>query len=407
MRLRQDHLGAIMVENNPLEGMGESGESYLVGKDRLMRSPSRFIPESILQVAVNTPAVQNAFNGINGHQITLDYRGVEVLSCYNKLNLDGLEWAILAEMDIQETIRPALHAKYRIVVISILLAFLIFLFALIISRRLTLPIRNLTKAAEEITRGKPIDPVQQAGNDELGALVTTFNTMAAQIEHHKRKSNAEKFGRLRSMIDGQEMERGRISRELHDGLGQNLIAIKMKLNTIADLPEKEKRHTLEELSRWFEKTIEEIRRMSNDLIPEELDSFGLIRATGNLLVTVSDATGIEIEYSHTGIKTIHDKKTKTYLFRIIQEGVNNVVKHASATKLTVSLNREAQQLILRIGDNGCGLDEHSKSLSGNGILNMKERASLLQGSFSIESDPKNGTLITVTVPCQNINYESD
>jgi signal transduction histidine kinase len=407
MRLRQDYLDAIMVENNPLEGMGESGESYLVGKDGLMRSASRFIPNSILQVEVTSAAVEQAFFGEPGKAIIKDYRGVEVLSCYNKLDLEGLSWVILAEMDTQETIRPALKARYRIVVISVIIAFLIFLFALFISRRLTLPIRNLTKAAQEITRGNAIVPVKDAGGDELGVLVDTFNNMAKQIEIHKRELNAEKFGRLRSMIDGQEMERRRISRELHDGLGQNLIAIKMKINSIADLPDEEKDRTIEEISLWFEKTIEEIRRMSNDLIPEELDTFGLIRATGNLLDTLSDTTGIEVTYSHTGIKSINDKKTKTYLFRIIQEGVNNVVKHARASKLFVTLERKNNALFLTIEDNGAGMSREVNAVAGNGIMNMKERVSLLQGKINIRSTPEKGTIISVSIPCEKGTYETD
>ncbi|PLW96655.1 MAG: hypothetical protein C0593_10945 [Marinilabiliales bacterium] len=407
MRLRQDYLDAIMVENNPLEGMGESGESYLVGKDGFMRSASRFIPNSILQVEVTTAAVDQAFFGEPGKAILNDYRGVEVLSCYKKLDLEGLSWVILAEMDTQETIRPALKARYRIVVISVIIAFLIFLFALFISRRLTLPIRNLTKAAQEITRGNAIAPVKEAGSDELGVLVETFNNMAKQIEIHKRELNAEKFGRLRSMIDGQEMERRRISRELHDGLGQNLIAIKMKINTIADLPDEEKDRTIEEISLWFEKTIEEIRRMSNDLIPEELDTFGLIRATGNLLDTLSDTTGIDVTYSHSGIKSINNKKTKTYLFRIIQEAVNNVVKHAGASKLFVSLERKNNHLSLNIEDNGKGMSSEINTIAGNGIMNMKERVSLLQGKIIINSAPGKGTNISVSIPCEKGTYETD
>lgn len=406
MYLRQNHIDALMIENNPLEGMGESGETYLVGEDYLMRSESRFIPGSILNTEVKTSAVERALSGKSEKMVINDYRGIEVLSCFDKLDLPGLGWVILAEMDMYETILPARNARYRIVIISVILAFIIFLFALLISRRITSPIRKLTEAARNISEGKIIAPVENHNNDEIGTLVSTFNDMAEQIEQHKIDLRAEKYGRLRSMIDGQEMERQRISRELHDGLGQNIIAIKMKLASLSGLPPQEQEETIEEASLWFNKTIEDIRRMSNDLIPEELDSFGLIRATANLLNNVQLSTGISVEYEHHGIKTIHDKKIKTYLFRIIQEAVNNIVKHSGATRISVDLTARGNKIYLCIEDDGIGFID-TNNASGNGILNMKERASLLNGSLTVESSRRKGTMIKATIPCDTTKYESD
>ena len=406
MYLRQDHIDALMIENNPLEGMGESGETYLVGNDNLMRSESRFIPGSILHTPVKTPSVETALAGNSGKMVINDYRGIEVLSCYDKLDLPGLEWVILAEMDMYETILPARNARYRIILISVILAFVIFLFALLISRRITSPIRKLTVAAKRISEGKIIDPIENQNNDEIGTLVNTFNDMAEQIEKQKRELRKEKFIRLRSMIDGQEMERQRISRELHDGLGQNLIAIKMKLNSIAGQNTEEQKKTIEEASVWFNKTIDDIRRMSNDLIPEELDSFGLVPATANLLNNLQASTGIQVEYEHQGIKTIHDKKIKTYLFRIIQEAVNNILKHSGATRITIRISTKDDNIYLCIKDDGIGFSNNNFT-SGNGILNMKERASLLNGRLEISSSEKKGTKITAIIPCDKTKYEPD
>ena len=396
----------IMFENNPLKGMGESGETYLVGSDRLMRSASRFIPGSLLQTEVSALVIDQAESGVMENTIILDYRGVEVLSSFGALEVPGLEWIILSEIDLSETIAPIKHVKYNIIMLSVIISMGLFLFALFISRRITSPIRQLTLSVEHISKNEPVEPMSIDVEDEIGKLIAAFNTMALKIAEQKVKIRAEKFGRLRSILDGQEMERQRLSREIHDGLGQNLIAIKMKLESIKGMPQQDQDIAIRELALWFDKTIEEIRRMSNNLIPEELNSYGLVRALGNFLTEVQENTGIRTVYHSSGIQDINDNKTKTYLFRIVQEAVSNSISHATPTTIEVALTGNAGVITLTITDDGKGFSVVSNEADrGNGIINMRERTNLLNGTFSLNSNENSGTTITISIPCEKCKYE--
>lgn len=406
LSIKHHSLQSIMFENNPLQGMGESGETYLVGFDRLMRSASRFIPGSLLQTEVSALVVDQAETGVMENTIILDYRGVEVLSSFGALEIPGLQWIILSEIDLSETIAPIKHVRYNIIMLSVIISMGLFLFALFVSRRITSPIRQLTLSVEHISKNEPVEPISIDVEDEIGKLIAAFNTMALKIAEQKVKIRAEKFGRLRSILDGQEMERQRLSREIHDGLGQNLIAIKMKLESIKGMPQQDQDIAIRELAVWFDKTIEEIRRMSNNLIPEELNSFGLVRALGNFLTEVQEHTGIQTVYHSSGIQNISDNKTKTYLFRIVQEAVSNSISHATPSSIEVALTGSAGVIDLTITDDGKGFSTVSSEADrGNGIINMRERTNLLNGTFSLISNKNSGTTIKISIPCEKCNYE--
>jgi signal transduction histidine kinase len=198
------------------------------------------------------------------------------------------------------------------------------------------------------------------------------------------------------MIDGQEQERQRLSRELHDGLGQSFIAIKLQLESFCDEIEGEKKEKLNKLKDYFEITIEDIRRMSNDLAPSVLKEFGLMTALRNLCRLFSEQSNIEIIYNSTGKIPKLTSKAQTYLYRIAQEALNNAVKHSEATEILVTLDGRADEVRLIIQDNGSGFDTNNVEASGgNGIQNMRERAYLLPGKIDINSVVNAGTTIEV------------
>ncbi|MCX6304770.1 MAG: sensor histidine kinase [Bacteroidetes bacterium] len=394
-----DAINAIMLNNDPLSGLGLSGETYLVGPDLRMRSISRFQPASILKTSVKTQSVSDALAGKTGCITTNDYRGIPVLSSYGMIGVPGLKWAILAEIDVQEAMVPIYETRTRILLLSMIMIVVFFGSVLFVSRRITKPLIRLRDATVNLGKGKfEIDlPVET--RDEIGALTESFNIMARQIKEKTTELQLERFGRIRSVFDGEEMERQRLSRELHDGIGQSLIAIKLRLENLLYQDGKDIRNSIQELKNYFDQIIDEVRRISNNLMPSVLEVFSIPIAFRNLFSETEEHSGLRIHFEAKGNFDDLDKKIKTYIYRLTQEALNNIVKHAEANDVRVYLTRIPERLTLVIRDNGKGFSPESVGKDGgNGIHNMRERASLLQGQIDIQSAPSKGTTITVNVP---------
>jgi signal transduction histidine kinase len=400
LEISYDAINAIMFENNPHNGLGKTGESYLVGNDNLMRSSSRFHENALLKTSVKTMAVKNAFGINSGTEIINDYRKIDVLSAYIRLNIPHLKWCIIAEIDLKEATIPVYNLRNNTLFISILLALILFISAFIISRRITRPIIKLKDAAIKIGKGEFNEQLPVYSYDEIGALTESFNFMMSHLEQQSKELQLERKLRLQSVIDGQEMERQRLSRELHDGLGQLLIAIKLRLEGLIFTDRSKLIYTIEGIKKLFDSTIDEVKRISYDLMPAVLFEFGLVKAIRNLCDDIETRSRIKTNLIFECDSDKLDKLQKTYLFRIIQEAMNNIVKHAEASRVDISLSLIDNTIHLFIADNGKGfnLEERIHSLNTNGIYNMRERVNLLNGSFEINSIIKNGTTIKAVIP---------
>lgn len=286
-----------------------------------------------------------------------------------------------------------------ILLLSSILTILFFSVVWFISRRITRPLIRLKDAATRLGEGRDHVDVPVSANDEIGMLTHSFNTMARQIQEKTRELQLERFGRMRSVIDAEEMERQRLSRELHDGIGQLLIAIKLRLEGLLYQDAREIRNSIQELKNYLDQIIDEVRRISNNLMPSVLEAFGLVIAFRNLFLDTEELSGLKIHFEAKGDFEKVDQKVKTYIYRLTQEALSNIVKHASAREVWINLNRRADQLVLIIRDNGRGFRTNTAGIEGgNGIHNMRERVSLLQGHIEIISSPGKGTTITVEAP---------
>jgi signal transduction histidine kinase len=389
----------IMLNNDPKSGLGLSGETYLVGPDYLMRSKSRFQANSILKTAVKTPPVADALEGKSGAVSTRDYRNIQVFSSYGPIDIPGLNWAIIAEIDVQEAIIPIFETRTRILLLSMIIIVVYFMLVFFISRRITRPLIRLRNAAVNLGKGKFDLDLPVETQDEIGALTESFNIMAHQIKEKTTELQQERFGRMRSVIDGEEMERQRLSRELHDGIGQSLIAIKLRLESLLYQEGKDITNSIQELKKYFDQIIDEVRRISNNLMPSVLEVFSIPIAFRNLFTETEEHSGLRIHFEAKGNFDDLDKKIKTYIYRLTQEALNNIVKHAEAGEVWVNLTSDTDTLTLVIRDDGRGFaPETIGKEGGNGIHNMRERASLLQGQIDIRSAPSKGTTITLNVP---------
>jgi PAS domain S-box-containing protein len=215
----------------------------------------------------------------------------------------------------------------------------------------------------------------------------------------EKELHDERLKRLSSVIDGQEIERERLSRELHDGLGQELIAIKLKLESTVEHADEKTQKIIGDLRNEFNRTIDEIRRMSNDLMPSGLQEFGLANAIRKLCNNISDNSDITTTVEVDNFPENPDNKITMYLYRIVQEAINNSVKHAEASEICVKLSADAQFVCLTVHDNGKGFNfDNDHNFSGNGLYNMRERVNMLKGKIKINTAPGKGTEIDIQIP---------
>jgi signal transduction histidine kinase len=391
----------IMVSQTPDNGLGRSGETYLVGNDYLMRSSSRFMDDAVLKQKVTSEAVQRALNGETGTAIILDYRNIRCLSSFGKVKSDDFSWMILAEMDFSEAMKPVDSIRNSILLISVLIASAIFLFAFLVARKIILPLKRLQKASEQIGEGNFEIHLKVTSTDEIGSLTETFNQMSQQLVAQKKEIEDEKTKRFSSLIDGQEMERQRLSRDLHDSLGQSLLAVNLKLEQTNNQESSQKQQTIDQTRELLKSTIQEIRQISSDLMPPVLQAFGIEQALHNLCRETSSHTTTEFSFRSQDIPQNLDKRIQIYLYRIAQEAINNIVKHASATKASVTMYDFENFVFLTFTDNGNGFDMQKMNVSGNGLTNIRQRVDLLDGECNLQSTPGNGTRISIKIPMKS------
>jgi len=243
------------------------------------------------------------------------------------------------------------------------------------------------------------------------ALLTALASQTAVAMDNARLLDAvsrhrEDLARLSArLLDAQEEERTRISRELHDRVGSNLTALSMNLNLIlGQWPEAAElmRSRLEDSAALTEETMESIHNVMTDLRPSILDDYGLAAALRWEGVQFASRTSIDVTMCADESFPRVDLADENALFRIAQEALMNVARHAQATKVMVTLKRCDETTCLVVEDNGVGFDPDQVSVPGGrrgwGMLIMRERAQAIGGSCRIESRPGQGTCVMVRVP---------
>jgi signal transduction histidine kinase len=202
-----------------------------------------------------------------------------------------------------------------------------------------------------------------------------------------------------TFIDGQEDERQRLSRELHDGLGQMIIATKLKTEFMINSGDGINSGNISLLRLMFDGLVDEVRSISNNLMPAVLQEFGLEMALAQVCKEISKHSSIKVIFDSQISDREIDKKIAVYVFRIAQEAINNSVKHASATEIIVSLFGNEKMINLVVQDDGKGFNqEELVNRNGRGINSMSERVNLLNGMFDISKGEHHGTIVSVKIP---------
>lgn len=236
--------------------------------------------------------------------------------------------------------------------------------------------------------------------------VTRQKLFEATRQQHQQELNDQKL-RTAYLIAGQEEERKRLSRELHDGLGQMLTAIKLQIEGLEVRQALPNTATLKTL---IAQTIQETRSISNNLMPSALSDFGIVPALKGLADTHRKSSLVDVRLQTNLPAVRFDKQVEIMLYRVSQEAVSNALRHGSPAHIGISLFEKDDYLHLVIDDDGRGFSsQRSRAADGQGIHNMHERVELLNGKFRLTSTPGKGTKVQVSVPyySQPAPYESN
>lgn len=418
------------IKNILLErtGMGNSGESYLVGEDFRMRSQSRFFPDKTpYSMSVKTKGVFKALKGFNGRGTFEDYRGIDVYSVYSLIEISNLKLVILSEIDVSEVTIPLQNLKTRLIGLTLGILLVAVILSLFLTRIITNPIRNMQKSLKVMAEGdynqsnefiKNSNEIKEMfdalanlkaslqgavkfssdiGKMNLNAQYTpksahdvlgkSLLVMRDKLVEYRTNEENNRINAKRMLVNGLESERRRLSRELHDGVGPYLTSLK---HYIENRVENEKQKT--EMKKIVDDTISEIRLMSNALMPTSIDDFGVGVTLTNFVESLKKSTSVTIQYEDL---TKQDETNITNhqginLFRICQELINNSLKHSHAKNIRITLSEFDEFISLFYFDDGIGFDEKNLKL-GSGIINIKERVEICNGKIVINSTTGNTT----------------
>jgi len=233
------------------------------------------------------------------------------------------------------------------------------------------------------------------------ALLLVFGTGMLVNLRERRLADAKLKKLTQRVFDAQEEERGRVARELHDGISQILVGVRYALDNARRRLERGDARAAEPLAKGIDslaQSIAEVRRISRDLRPSILDDLGLGPALKTLVEQFALRTGIQCRFDTVVFRNRLDDEAKIALYRIAQEALTNIERHARATEVIVDLRGHRQGATLSISDNGLGLAKTRSTAGGLGLRNMQERIEQLDGTLTMQSSAQGGTEITATVP---------
>lgn len=327
----------MLLENT---GMGSTGESYIVGPDNRLRSASRFFPDR------PPSTMEFKQDAVDPDHIRIDYRGKKVISFSRDLENPTLNWRIVSEIDFDEAMKPVEEFTNYLIAITLTGSLLIVLVSAFFSNVISL----------------------------------------REAKLHRDKTTA--------LLEGQENERKRITQELHDGVGQLLTAIRLRIDVV-QLDSKVRK----ELVDIINETIAEVKRISYNVMPGSLVDFGLEAALKGLCDNTARYSKLtfDFRYIRESDHTLSFDVTIA-VFRIVQEGINNIIKHASATHVELHILDKEDEIYLLLKDDGKGFNPVAPGHVGLGLRSMTERAKLLGGSVDIHSEPGEGTTVEARIP---------
>jgi two-component system sensor histidine kinase UhpB len=250
------------------------------------------------------------------------------------------------------------------------------------------PLARLAQRMETVDLLRPGQRLQVLRDDEIGRVVATFNRMLERLESERQESG-------RRVLAAQEAERVGIARDLHDEVGQVLTGVLLQLNSIAEAAP-EHGDAIGEARQAVRSALDEVRRISRDLRPEMLEHLGLVSALTELTSSFARATGVTVEREFTTSLPTLPSEVELAIYRIAQESLTNIARHAEARRVVIALERGHDSVVLRVADDGRGFA--GPPVEHGGLRSMRERALLVDGALAIKPASEGGVEVRLEVP---------
>jgi two-component system, NarL family, sensor histidine kinase UhpB len=319
--------------------------------------------------------------GRRSHRTTLFWRLFRAYSVVLALAV-----AVLIFAPVRVSVPTALD-EAGVLLVGFVLALAIYF---VLLRRVLAPLDRLTRLMRRID---PLAPGQRieagAGDEQVVALAHAFNDMLDRLEDERRESA------LRALA-AQERERRRVARELHDGIGQTLTGLVLRSETIARRGPPALRGDLEELREAARRGAEDVRGIARGLRPEALDELGLQSALAALSGALAREAGLSVERAlerDLGLSA----EEELVIYRVAQEALTNVVRHARAAHVTLTLARRGDAVVLVVADDGIGLPRSARG-DWTGVRGMRERALLIGAELAVRATAPRGTEVRLRIP---------
>jgi two-component system, NarL family, sensor histidine kinase UhpB len=258
----------------------------------------------------------------------------------------------------------------------------------VLLRRAFAPLGRLAQRMEMVDLLRPGQRLQVRRDDEVGRVVAAFNRMLERLERERQESG----GRV---LAAQEAERVAIARDLHDEVGQVLTGVLLQLNSIAE-GAPEHREELDQSRAAVRRALDEVRRISRELRPEMLEHLGLVSALTELSTSFARVSGLDVERRFSTELPKLAPETELAVYRVAQEGLTNVARHAQARRVTIGLERGNDSVVLWVADDGRGFAGAPRE--DGGLRSMRERALLVGGALAVREAPGGGVEVRLEVP---------
>jgi two-component system sensor histidine kinase UhpB len=263
---------------------------------------------------------------------------------------------------------------------------------LLLVRRVMAPLNQLAEQMQHIDLRQPQQRLAERPDQtaEISAFVGAFNTMLERLADERRRS-------ARAALGAQEAERLRTAQELHDEVGQSLTAVALQVEQLAAGADPPTAERLNGLGQQLQGSLDDIRRIVRKLRPEALDDLGLVNALIALTSRIARLTDARLERDLSGELPALSPEQELVIYRVAQEALHNVVRHAQAKTARIALAPDHEEVVLTVNDDGRGMLNPGAE-GGSGIAGMRERALLVGARLSIDSQPKGGTEVCLEVP---------
>jgi len=310
---------------------------------------------------------------------------------FGRIVLANLAVLLVACFVIYVVVTPARLSKLATDEALVVTLCLVTLVNLVLVRRVVVPLQQLTLFARRFDPVEPGTRFPGAGErSEAGELALTFNEMLERLEHERAES-------ARSVLAAHEGERLRVAQELHDEVGQTLTAVLLQLSRVHGRLDGELGPVLGEAQDAVRDSLEDVRRIATELRPETLAELGLVSALATLSENFSRRTGILVEQDLQPDLPALPEETELAVYRVAQEALTNVARHADADRTELRLLDGATELTLVVRDYGRGLP--GPRVDGNGIRGMRERAGAIGGRVRVGAPPEGpGSEVRLEVP---------